>query len=97
MVEPTALADTVTPPIFSPAGDVTGPVRIDGSAAKAAFGTATLASNDSASAAPVVRLAAKDKMEDDKMEDMASSPVGREFQIQRGGLALGAGAGSALR
>ena len=71
-----ALADTVTPPSFSPAGDVTAPLRIEGSAAEAAFGTATPASNDSASAAPVVRLAAKDKM-----EDMASSPVGREFWI----------------
>jgi len=32
MGEPMALADTVTPPSFSPAGDVTAPLRIEGSA-----------------------------------------------------------------
>lgn len=48
MVEPVALAETVTPPIFSPPGAVTVPVRIEGSAANAAVVNAALASSESA-------------------------------------------------
>jgi hypothetical protein len=50
MVEPTAFADTVTPPIFSWSGPATVPVSIDGSAAKAVLGNTTLASKDTANA-----------------------------------------------
>jgi hypothetical protein len=64
MVEPAALADTVTPPILAPSGPATAPVRIEGPAAGTAAGRATYASNDKASAA-VMRLATCE------LEDMA--------------------------
>ncbi len=56
IVEPTALAETVTPLILAPSGPDTAPVRIEGSAADRAFGSAMLASKDRVSAA-AVRLA----------------------------------------
>jgi hypothetical protein len=70
MVAPTALAETVTPPIFSPAGDVTVPVRVVGSAAHKAVVNAALDNNDSITAAPVLRVEM-----DDERRDMAGSPV----------------------
>src|SRR5215510_9840342 len=97
MVAPTALAETVTPPIFSPAGDVTVPVRIVGSAAHVDAAKAAL--DSTAMAVPAMRAAnAHERLNDespgDESGNIAGPPVLMNFHpFQRGRLDDG-GAGN---